>query len=199
MFTQKNDTTISKSVFLEKINKTFVKGKVLEDGNLLADAKIKILDISADSVETVISKSNGTFVCEINRDTTTYFFISNKTDSCIYKYVPVKKFKRGSGVAFVDLELKPMKLRVIDFQLIDSLGSTSDSVWIRNDIDRQKLLVYPSQLPISKLTVWDKSHYSLLTKGLNTEIEVFKTIATDKLKSLSMILSPNKKFFVKVE
>lgn len=199
LFTQKNDTTISKSVFLEKINKTFVKGKVLEDGELVSNAKIKILDISSDSVETVYSKSNGTFVCEINRDTTTYFFMSNSKDSCVYRYVPLKKFKRGSGVAFVDLDLKPLKLRTLEFQVIDSTNGALDSIWIRNDIERQKLLIYPSNIPISKLTLWDRSHYSILTKNESNEIVVAQTLVSDKLKRLSLVFGQKRKFFVKVE
>jgi tetratricopeptide (TPR) repeat protein len=177
-FSEKN---IKIKIILEKSNKSFVKGKVLVNMNILQDAKVRIIDLHADSVETLYTDVEGEFQCEINTDTINIFYIEKGEFKGIYKLEASKKKRRGSGVSYITLHLGDIFIKEVSGIYKDTSGVPliAQELILRNELTGQDEIVVTDQEGRFAKNLWVYGKYKFYRME-NNEKQLLVTFIPDQ-------------------
>lgn len=183
-FSEKNLRT---KIILEKSNKSFVVGKVLVNMNELKDAKVRIIDLHADSVETLYTDAEGEFQCEINTDTINIFYIEKGKFKGIYKLEASKKKRRGSGVSYITLHLGDIFIKEVTGVYKDTSGEpkVEQELMLRNELTEEEEIVLTDQEGRFVKNLWVYGKYKFY-RVENNEKHILATFIPDQVSFLEL-------------
>jgi|GEM_PF-4902871 hypothetical protein len=161
------ETVVRSKIIMEKVKKSFVKGRVIKDTSLVKNCMVKVFDFSNDSVEVMKTNSAGEFSCEINKDTTNIFYAEYKGARAIYKLEPVQRKRKGSVLTYITLELAPLKLKACEGILLDTLEQPcpNDTLVLSNELTGEEEFVVADKNGKFKFKAWESGRYSLFLKS----------------------------------
>ncbi len=186
-FTSRYENIVRNKIIMEKVKKSFVKGRVIKDTSMVRNCMVKVFDFSNDSVEVMKTNNVGEFSCEINKDTTNIFYAEYKGVKGIYKLEPVQRKRKGSVLTFITLELAPLKYKEVEGVLLDTLDhpAPKDTLILSNELTGEEEIIKTDKDGKFKFSAWESGRYSLFLKTEDRYVWM-STFVPEKVKRMQL-------------
>ena len=131
---------VRKSIAISRTHQRYVKSKLLQQSILLPNCEVRLLDYSSDSIISYQADSSGSFLCQINADTTAllYFKKDNMHGYAIFE--KDEDTRENSGITYITVAMNDsLVTKTIPGQLqsADSMGVSNATLYFKNRINNQ--------------------------------------------------------------
>ncbi|MBC7487512.1 MAG: PD40 domain-containing protein [Cytophagaceae bacterium] len=133
---------VRQSIAISRTHQRYVKAKLLQQSTLLRNCEVKLLDYSSDSIMTYQADSSGSFLCQINSDTTALLYFKKEN---LYGYALFNKdedARENSGITYITVNMSDaLTLKSIPGMLrsADSIASgvSNATLYFKNRINKR--------------------------------------------------------------
>jgi hypothetical protein len=131
---------VKKSIAITRTHQRYVKAKLQYQSILVRNCEVKLLDYSSDSIMTYQADSTGSFLCQINSDTTALLYF--KKDN-LYGYALFEKdedARENSGITYMTIPMTDsIAIKTVNgrYQSTDSATVAHTKLYYRSRINRK--------------------------------------------------------------
>jgi tetratricopeptide (TPR) repeat protein len=168
----KGITSLRRNFKIEKVHKAYVNGKVVKDTSHISNCTVKIIDFYSDSIETILTDNRGEFQCEINIDTTNFFYIEKDGLKGIWKIDAIKNKKKASRVTYITLRFGVINTKKLTGMSLDSTGAiiSNDTLYFKNQFTDEEIAVVTDEKGKFVTELWLHGKYNAYTKENDNKI-----------------------------
>jgi len=174
----KGVTVLRRNFKIEKVHKAFVRGEVVKDTTHISNCKVKIIDFYSDSIETILTDRNGEFQCEINMDTTNFFYIEKDGLKGIWKIDPIKHKRKASRVTYITLRFGVINTKKLTGLSLDSTGASipNDTLYFKNQFNAEEIAVVTDEKGKFVTELWLNGKYNAYIKEQDKKLYQFSFV-----------------------
>lgn len=119
---------VRQSITLSRINQRYVKAKLVQQSTLLRNCEVKLLDYSSDSIISYKADSSGSFLCQINSDTTALLYFKKDKWHGYALFHKDEDARENSGITYVTVNMNTvLTLRSVP-GILRSADSTASGI-----------------------------------------------------------------------
>jgi len=114
---------VRQSITISRTHQRYVKAKLLQHSTLIRHCEVKLLDYSSDSIMTYQADSSGSFLCQINSDTTALLYFKKNN---WYGYALFNKdedARENSGITYITVNMTD----ALDLKSVPGILRSADS------------------------------------------------------------------------
>lgn len=96
---------VRQSLTISRTHQRYVKAKLLQQSTLLRNCEVKLLDYSSDSIMTYQADSSGSFLCQINSDTTALLYFKKDNLQGYAFFSKDEDARENSGITYITVNM----------------------------------------------------------------------------------------------
>ncbi|MDB5256096.1 MAG: Minor outer membrane protein Omp16 [Chitinophagaceae bacterium] len=96
---------VRKSIAISRTHQRYVKAKVVQQSTLLRNCEVKLLDYSSDSIMSYQADSSGSFLCQINSDTTALLYFKKNNWQGYALFNKDEDARENSGITYITVNM----------------------------------------------------------------------------------------------
>lgn len=132
---------VKKSIAITRTHQRYVKAKLHYQSALVRNAEVKLLDYSSDSIMTYQADSTGSFLCQINSDTTALLYFKKDNFRGYAVFEKDEDARENSGITYITVAMTDsMAVKIVNGKYQTTTDSTAlahSKLYCRNRINRQ--------------------------------------------------------------
>ena len=129
---------VKKSIAITRINQRYVKAKLQYKSTLVRHSEVKLLDYSSDSIMTYQADSTGSFLCQINSDTTALLYFKKDKLRGYALFEKDEDARENSGITYITITMTDsIAVKTVKgvYQSADSAALVNTTLYCRNRIN----------------------------------------------------------------
>jgi hypothetical protein len=133
---------VRQSIAISRTHQRYVKAKIVQQSTLLRHCEVRLLDYSSDSIMSYQADSSGSFLCQINSDTTALLYFKKENLQGYALFNKDEDARENSGITYItvsmsdDVTLKPVPGMLHAADSLES-GVANTTLYFKNRITKR--------------------------------------------------------------